>query len=65
MSKLNMKRVEAVVMDDDGQLHDVTAYYTPKKDNVFKAVEEEANSQQIRVASIVTVQFPLGNPYEF
>lgn len=45
-------------MDDDGRLHDVTAYYTPKKDNVFKVVEDEATERRIRVASIVTVQFP-------
>jgi hypothetical protein len=46
-------------MDDDGQLHDVKAYYTPKKDNVFEEVENEAKSRGIKVASVVTVSFPV------
>lgn len=45
-------------MDDDGGLHEVTAYYKPKVDNAFAEVTHEARSRGLRVASIVTVQFP-------
>ena len=59
MSKSNhpTNEVYAIVTDDEGQLHEVTAYYE-EGENMFKAIEAEATERGLRYADTFQFQFP-------
>lgn len=59
MSKSNppTNEVYAIVLDDEGQMYEVMAYYE-EGENMFKAIEAEAKEQGIRYADTFQFQLP-------
>jgi len=60
VSKSNpqLSDVYAVIIDDEGEMHEITAYYEAETENMFEAIEQEAKERGIRYANTMMFQFP-------
>ncbi len=54
---LSKMEVYAVVLADDGEMEELTAYYSTGE-NMFEAIEAEAKERGIRYVSTMMFQFP-------